>query len=83
MLLLVSFELCSFLRRQFFYFLFYGFSRPISDVGGRKKNKNKIQDLNFFYASSITKKNLISQGEEGIKKSVNKRSIHFPNPKSR
>ena len=30
------------LRPQFFYFLFYGFSGPISDVGGRKKNKNKI-----------------------------------------
>ena len=24
-------------RPQLFYFLFYGFSRPISDVGGRKK----------------------------------------------
>ena len=30
------------LRPQFFYFLFYGFSGPISDVGGQKKNKNKI-----------------------------------------
>ena len=30
------------IRPQFFYFLFYGFSGPISDVGGRKKNKNKI-----------------------------------------
>ena len=29
-------------RPQFFNFLFYGFSGPISDVGGRKKNKNKI-----------------------------------------
>ena len=29
-------------RPQFFYFLFYGFSGPISDVEGRKKNKNKI-----------------------------------------
>ena len=27
------------------------------------------------------KKNLISQGEEVIKKSVNKRSIYFPNPR--
>ena len=29
-------------RPQCFYFLFYGFSGPISDVGGRKKIKNKI-----------------------------------------
>ena len=31
------------LRPQFFYFLFYGFSGPISDVGGRKKIKIKFR----------------------------------------
>ena len=31
------------LRPEFFYFLFYRFFQPDVRVGGRKKNKNKIQ----------------------------------------
>ena len=37
-------------RPQFFYFLFYGFFGPISDVGGRKKIKIKFRISTFFHA---------------------------------
>ena len=39
----------TYIRPEFFYFLFYRFFRPDVRVGGRKKNKNKIQDRLFFF----------------------------------
>ena len=33
------------IRPEFFYFLFYRFFQPDVRVGGRKKNKNKIQSV--------------------------------------
>ena len=42
------------LRPEFFYFLFYRFFRPDVRVGGRKKNKNKIQGRLFFFFSDIS-----------------------------
>ena len=39
----------SMLRPEFFYFLFYRFFQPDVRVGGRKKNKNKIQGRLFFF----------------------------------
>ena len=38
------------LRPEFFYFLFYRFFRADVRVGGRKKNKNKIQGRLFFFS---------------------------------
>ena len=42
-------QMIDILRPEFFYFLFYRFFQPDVRVGGRKKNKNKIQCRLFFF----------------------------------
>ena len=53
-----------------FLCFFYGFSGPISDVGGPKKNENKIKDLSFF-SDMLNNKKLSSHRVRREKNSVN------------
>ena len=57
------------IRPEFFYFLFYRFFQPDVRVGGRKKNKNKIQGRLYFFTD-------ISDVKVGGRKK--KRSTSFP-----
>ena len=58
-------------KARVFYFLFYRFFQPDARVGGRKKNKNKIQGRLYFISD-------ISDVKVGGRKKKEKRSTSFP-----